>query len=161
MQDVIRHEMKEHLKDIDYDNPRWEYLKAVRSSLWWCWQTWFCARDLIDSYLIEMKTSGDPEFHEEQLTMIGMDLMSAGSDVRSLQTQTQHNFFASDHFHHPLVVCVVPCTQPRGARTLLPRGEPRISLKTHRGDFAPHKCKYKLNKIYINSQESFFGPDKR
>ena len=37
-----------------------------------------------------MKTSGDPEFHEEQLTMIGMDLMSAGSDVRS-QSQTQHN----------------------------------------------------------------------
>jgi len=61
MQDVIRHEMKEHLKDIDYDNPR----------------------DLIDSYLIEMKTSGDPEFHEEQLTMIGMDLMSAGSDTTS------------------------------------------------------------------------------
>merc|ERR1719429_374186 len=96
MQDVIRHEMKEHLKDIDYDNPR----------------------DLIDSYLIEMKTSGDPEFHEEQLTMIGMDLMSAGSDVRS-QSQIELNIFASDHFHHPLVVCVVPCTQPRCARTLL------------------------------------------
>ena len=37
-----------------------------------------------------MKTSGDPEFHEEQLTMIGMDLMSAGSDVRS-QNQTEVN----------------------------------------------------------------------
>ena len=92
--------------------------------------------------------------------MIGMDLMSAGSDVRS-QNQTELNIFASDHFHHPLVVCVVPCTQPRCARTLLPRGEAWIFLKTHRGDFAPHKCKYKLNKIYINSQESFFGPDKR
>ena len=30
-----------------------------------------------------MKTSGDPEFHGEQLTMMGMDLMSAGSDVRT------------------------------------------------------------------------------
>ena len=89
-----------------------------------------------------------------------------GLDVRWLWREKSSDpnptyFFVSDHFHHPLVVCVVPCTQPRCARTLLPRGEPRISLKTHRGDFAPHKCKYKLNKIYINSQESFFGPDKQ
>ena len=38
-------------------------------------------RDLIDCYLSEMKQGGDPEFHREQLVMVGMDLMSAGSDV--------------------------------------------------------------------------------
>merc|ERR1712032_988509 len=61
MQDVVHQEMKEHLKDIDYDSPR----------------------DLIDSYLIEMKTSGDPEFRGDQLTMMGMDLMGAGADTTS------------------------------------------------------------------------------
>ena len=82
MQDVIRKEMKDHLKDIDYDSPRWKLHKD-----------WHSARDLIDSYLIEMKTSGDPEFHGEQLTMVGMDLMSAGSDVR---TQNPFPYF---YFH--------------------------------------------------------------
>merc|ERR1712032_420043 len=61
MQDVVHQEMKEHLKDIDYDSPR----------------------DLIDSYLIEMKTSGDPEFRGDQLTMMGMNLMGAGADTTS------------------------------------------------------------------------------
>ena len=79
MQDVIRQEMKDHLKDIDYDSPRSKLPQSL-----------FSRRDLIDSYLIEMKTSGDPEFHGEQLTMMGMDLMSAGSDVRiqNLSSQT-------------------------------------------------------------------------
>ena len=72
MQDVIHQEMEEHLKDIDYDSPRWELREA-----------WHSARDLIDSYLIEMKTSGDPEFRGDQLTMMGMDLMGAGADVRN------------------------------------------------------------------------------
>merc|ERR1719193_85862 len=54
-------------------NKRLEALKSMQDVI----------RDLIDSYLIEMKTSGDPEFHGEQLTMIGMDLMSAGSDTTS------------------------------------------------------------------------------
>ena len=40
-----------------------------------------------------MKTSGDPEFHEEQLTMIGMDLMSAGSDVREVRIKANLIFF--------------------------------------------------------------------
>ena len=38
-------------------------------------------RDLIDSYLIEMKEGKEKEFHEEQLIMIGLDLMGAGADV--------------------------------------------------------------------------------
>ena len=40
-----------------------------------------------------MKTSGDPEFHGEQLTMMGMDLMSAGSDVRN------QNLFSSIYLY--------------------------------------------------------------
>ena len=40
-----------------------------------------------------MKTRADPEFHGEQLTMMGMDLMSAGSDVRD------QNIFLIIYFH--------------------------------------------------------------
>jgi len=61
MQDYIRKEIREHEQDIDFTSPR----------------------DLIDSYLIEMKNTNDPEFHKEQLVMIGMDLMSAGSETTS------------------------------------------------------------------------------
>ena len=59
MQNQIRKEIKKHETDLDEENPR----------------------DFIDSYLIEMKNNPDPEFCKEQLVMIGMDLMSAGSET--------------------------------------------------------------------------------
>jgi len=59
MQNLIRKEIREHEVDIDLSSPR----------------------DLIDSYLIEMRTTEDSEFHEEQLVMIGMDLMGAGAET--------------------------------------------------------------------------------
>ena len=40
-------------------------------------------RDLIDSYLTEIKNNPDPEFCKEQLVMIGIDLMGAGSETSS------------------------------------------------------------------------------
>jgi len=61
MQEAFREEIRRHKEDIDYDNPR----------------------DLIDSYLIEMKEGKEKEFHEEQLIMIGLDLMGAGADTTS------------------------------------------------------------------------------
>jgi hypothetical protein len=65
--------MEEHKKDLDPANPRLDYTRPTPY-----------VRDLIDSYLIEMETSEDPEFHAEQCVMVGMDLMGAGSDVRPL-----------------------------------------------------------------------------
>ena len=69
-----------------------------------------------------MKTSGDPEFHGEQLTMMGMDLMSAGSDVRDQKPfpdnpDSKHfpdNLlpFLPDYFYHPVVDCLVSCPEP-------------------------------------------------
>merc|ERR1719509_614553 len=74
MQDVMRKEISEHLKDIDYSSPR----------------------DLIDSYLAEMKEGGDPEFHQEQLVMVGMDLMGAGSDTTSTNLMWTVLFLATN-----------------------------------------------------------------
>ena len=59
MRGHIREEIRKHEKDLDEDNPR----------------------DFIDAYLIEIKKKTDPEFCEEQLIMIGFDLMSAGSET--------------------------------------------------------------------------------
>ena len=75
MQEAFREEIRKHKEDIDYNNPR-------------CGEFFFgdaicfvLIRDLIDSYLIEMKEGKEKEFHEEQLIMIGLDLMGAGADV--------------------------------------------------------------------------------
>jgi len=62
MKNKIRSEIKNHESDLDEN----------------------CPRDYIDSYLIEMRQNpDDPEFCKEQLIMIGMDLMSAGSETTS------------------------------------------------------------------------------
>ena len=62
MKNKMRREIEEHESELDEDSPR----------------------DLIDSYLIEMKNNpDDQEFCIEQLIMICMDLMSAGSETTS------------------------------------------------------------------------------
>jgi methyl farnesoate epoxidase/farnesoate epoxidase len=61
MRGHIRKEIKKHELDLDENNPR----------------------DFIDSYLIEIKKNTDPEFCEEQLIMVGFDLMAAGSETTS------------------------------------------------------------------------------
>ena len=40
-------------------------------------------RDLLDAFLVEMETSKDPEFTEEQLEAICFDLFVAGSETTS------------------------------------------------------------------------------
>ena len=74
MQEAFREEIRRHKKDIDYDNPR------CGEFFWW-YDFFVLIRDRIDSYLIEMKEGKEKEFHEEQLIMIGLDLMGAGADV--------------------------------------------------------------------------------
>ena len=61
MREHIRDEIRKHEKDLDEENPR----------------------DFIDAYLTEIKNNPDPEFCKEQLVMIGLDLMGAGSETSS------------------------------------------------------------------------------
>ena len=61
MRDHIMREIEKHELDLDEENPR----------------------DLIDSYLTEIKNNPDPEFCKEQLVAIGIDLMGAGSETSS------------------------------------------------------------------------------
>jgi len=61
MRNHIKIEVDKHELDLDDENPR----------------------DLIDSYLTEIKNNPDPEFCKEQLVMIGIDLMGAGSETSS------------------------------------------------------------------------------
>ena len=61
MRNHIQKEIEKHELDLDEQNPR----------------------DFIDTYLIEIKNNPDNEFCKEQLVMIGMDLMGAGSETSS------------------------------------------------------------------------------
>ena len=66
--------------------------------------------------------------HQEQLVMVGMDLMGAGSDVRLAPPPPKppppQPPFPSppDHLHQPHVDCALPGHQPRGAGAVPPGG---------------------------------------